>query len=104
MKRNIVSALVALALCGTLAGVTAPCVVQAETCSCGTELDYIGTAEFYDYMNPYDHSHWGYEIYTCSKCNEEIHLNHFSGIESHDMSWNDDMTALECPCGLVEEW
>jgi len=104
MKKKVISALTAFALCSSLALAAAPAIVHAETCSEGHGMDFVERHyEGFSDVNPYDHSCWGYDIYYCIRCQEVHHVN-FSVIESHDMCWNSDMTALVCSvCGHEEK-
>jgi len=104
MKNSVVKALLTFAVCGTLAGVMAPSVAQAETCSKGHEMHYIESIdEGFSIVNQFDHNRWGYDIYWCSECDEVHHVG-YSITEGHDMCWNSDMTALVCECGYEEKW
>ena len=86
-----------------MAGVVAPSVAQAETCSCGHEMDYIEeVVGGYQIVSQFDHCRWGHYTYWCSKC-KEVHHVPYSITESHDMDWNADMTALVCSCGHEEK-
>lgn len=96
MKKKIVGCLAALAVCGTLVASVAPTSAQASTNGYSHVHDFesMGTVDYYSYVNPFDHQHWGYDLWVCKYCNAELHENSFSRTEKHDMVWVDYNTGL----------